>query len=90
MAATPTPKATPSKRNPLAAISLTGWVALVITIVAVVFILQNRTSVSIELFWVSVRSPMWFILLVIFAVGWLVGALTVVGVNRRRAKARAA
>ncbi|UPW07271.1 LapA family protein [Gordonia terrae] len=87
---TPTPKTTQSKRNPLTAISLTGWVAIVITVVAVVFILQNRTSVSIELFWVSVRSPMWFILLVIFAVGWLAGALTVIGVNRRRAKAPSA
>ncbi|WFR73102.1 LapA family protein [Prescottella defluvii] len=49
--------------------------AAVLTILAAIFILQNRNSTSIDLFWVSVQSPLWLTLIVVFAVGWVTGLL---------------
>lgn len=72
-----------SSRNLLARVSPGNWVALILTILLVVFVLQNRADTSINLFWMHVSAPMWFTLLAVFVVGWVVGVLT----NRRRAKA---
>ncbi|PYE17493.1 uncharacterized protein DUF1049 [Williamsia limnetica] len=74
----------PVKRRSLPALSLSRGIALVLTILAVVFIVQNRDSISVDLFWVSVRSPLWFILIVLFAVGWLAGVLTGRGRSKRK------
>lgn len=77
---------TPSSGRPsaLSRVSLPQWIALGLTILAVVFIVQNRTTVRIELFWVSVESPLWFILAVVFVVGWVVGVLAARGRYRQR------
>ncbi|WP_207843901.1 lipopolysaccharide assembly protein LapA domain-containing protein [Williamsia soli] len=75
----------PAKGRSLPALSLSRGIALILTILAVVFILQNRDSISVDLFWVSVRSPLWFILIVLFAVGWLAGVLTARGRSKRKA-----
>lgn len=66
----------------LRAVPAGTWVGLVIAVVAVVFVVQNQGTVTVELFWMTLRSPLWLILLVVFAVGWLVGAL----VRRNRAR----
>ena len=50
-------------------------VAAALTIVAAIFILQNRNSASLDLFWVSVQAPLWLTLVVVFAVGWAAGFL---------------
>ncbi|MCA1008940.1 LapA family protein [Rhodococcus hoagii] len=50
--------------------------AAALTLVAVIFIVQNRNSAAIDLFWVSVRAPLWVILVAVFAVGWVAGLLT--------------
>lgn len=58
------------------------WVGLVIAVVAVVFVLQNQGTASVDLLWMTFRAPQWLTLLVVFVVGWLVGAL----VRRNRAR----
>ncbi|MCM3660537.1 LapA family protein [Georgenia satyanarayanai] len=58
------------------------WVGLALAVLAIAFVVQNRGEVRIELFWLSVGAPMWLVLLLIFLVGWAVGAL----VRRRRAR----
>ncbi|MFE3442856.1 hypothetical protein ACFXNW_07480 [Nocardia sp. NPDC059180] len=72
---------TTEKRSLLQRVSPTQWVALVLTILAVIFILQNRTKVSIEILAVTITSPMWIILLLLFIIGWVAGVLTM---RRRR------
>ena len=54
---------------------------LVLAVLAVAFIVQNRVSTSIQVFWVEVSTPLWFTLLSVFVIGWVVGVLT----SRRRA-----
>ncbi|GGC72678.1 LapA family protein [Hoyosella rhizosphaerae] len=51
-------------------------VGIVIAALAAIFILQNRSSVSIALFWTNVTTPLWLTLLAVFVLGWLVGVLT--------------
>ncbi len=78
-----TPKPTTGKSSALSKVSLPQWIALGLTVLAVVFIVQNRTTVRIDLFWVSVESPLWFILAVVFLVGWVVGVLAARGRYRQ-------
>lgn len=66
----------------LARVSPGQWAALILTAALIVFVLQNRSSTSINLFWMDLSSPLWFTLLVVFALGWVVGVLT----NRRRTR----
>jgi putative membrane protein len=65
----------------LRAVPAGTWVGLAIAVVAVVFVVQNQGTTTVELLWMTFRSPLWLTLLVVFAVGWLVGAL----VRRNRA-----
>ncbi|WP_084521858.1 DUF1049 domain-containing protein [Nocardia uniformis] len=71
-------------KNPsvLSRLSLNQWLAVALTVLAVLFILANRDRVDIEFLLITIRSPMWLILLVMFAIGWLTGVLT----TRKRAK----
>ncbi|MGF7121804.1 lipopolysaccharide assembly protein LapA domain-containing protein [Rhodococcus sp. TAF43] len=64
----------------LTRVSPTQWAALALAVLAIIFVAQNRHDVSISLFFISVTAPLWLTLLVIFAIGWLVGMLT----TRRR------
>ncbi|MGW4242414.1 hypothetical protein [Nocardia sp. NPDC004722] len=66
----------PSKPSVLSRISPKQWLAIALTVLAVLFIVENRHRVDIEFLLMTVRSPMWLVLLVTFAVGWLVGLLT--------------
>ncbi|MCX2755424.1 MULTISPECIES: lipopolysaccharide assembly protein LapA domain-containing protein [Gordonia] len=79
-----TPKPATGSSSALSKVSLPQWIALGLTVLAVVFIVQNRTTVRIDLFWVSVESPLWFILAVVFLVGWVVGVLAARGRYRQR------
>jgi lipopolysaccharide assembly protein A len=72
---------TSEKRSILQRTSPTQWLALVLTILAVIFILQNRGKVSIDILAITITSPMWVALLAIFLVGWAAGVLTM---RRRR------
>ena len=60
--------------------ALRYWVALVLAALAAIFVAQNRDRVSVHVLWVTVDSPMWFILVIIFVVGILIGLL----LHRRR------
>jgi putative membrane protein len=56
------------------------WVALILVALAAIFIAQNRERPQVHILWITVESPMWFILAVMLAVGILVGLL----LRRRR------
>ncbi len=56
-------------------ISAGQWLAIVLTVLAVLFIIENRHRVEIEFLLITIRSPMWLVLLVMFVVGWLAGIL---------------
>ena len=51
------------------------WVALVIAVIALIFVLQNRRDATIELFNISVSAPLWMTLLVTLLIGVLIGLL---------------
>jgi putative membrane protein len=55
-------------------------VALILVGLAAIFIAQNRDRPQVHILWITVESPMWFILTVMLAVGILVGLL----LRRRR------
>ncbi|WP_405133129.1 hypothetical protein [Nocardia sp. NBC_01388] len=74
----------PEKQSVLARVSPTQWVALALTVLAVIFVAENRTKVSIEFLLLTISSPMWLVLLVLFAVGWIAGLLT--ARQRRRSR----
>ncbi|MFE1593415.1 hypothetical protein [Nocardia sp. NPDC058705] len=61
-------------------VSPTQWVALGLSILAVIFVLENRTHVSVEFLLITLGSPMWLILLVMFVAGLVTGVL----LTRRR------
>ena len=65
----------PEKRGGIAGFALRNWLALVLAVIAVVFIAQNRDRVPVHLFWLTVTSPMWLLMAALFAGGWLVGML---------------
>ncbi|TSD50561.1 DUF1049 domain-containing protein [Rhodococcus sp. KBS0724] len=50
--------------------------AAVLVVLAVIFVFQNRSATTIQLFWVSVQSPLWLTLAVILLLGWIAGLLT--------------
>lgn len=75
----------PAKRSLLSRVSAGQWVALVLLVLAVLFVVSNRGRVSIEFLLITITSPMWLILLVMFVAGWLTGALMM----RRRGGRRA-
>jgi len=58
------------------------WVPVVVLVLVVVFVAQNRDDVSIRFFWATVTSPLWLVLSLIFLLGVLAGAYR----SRRRAK----
>lgn len=65
----------------LSRITVNQWVAAVLVVLSVVFIAQNRSRVDINFLLVTVRSPMWLVLLIMFLIGALAGLLI-----RRRAR----
>lgn len=72
----------PQKRNLVTRILAAHWLPLVLVVLAVIFIAQNRARISINLFWAHLRSPLWFILVITIVVGLIIGLLTA----RRRAQ----
>jgi putative membrane protein len=60
--------------------ALRYWVAIILVALAAIFVAQNRDRVGVHVLWVTVDSPMWFILSIIFFMGFLIGLL----LHRRR------
>lgn len=50
-------------------------VAVLLAVVAIVFIAQNRDRVTVNLFTIDVTAPVWLILTVMVVLGLAVGAL---------------
>ena len=46
--------------------SLRYWVAIILVALAAIFVAQNRDRVGVHVLWVTVESPMWLILTIIF------------------------
>lgn len=49
------------------------WAAIILVIIALVFILQNLTYVRVELFLIHTAAPLWLVLLVTLAAGYAIG-----------------
>ncbi|MEU1208064.1 hypothetical protein [Nocardia sp. NPDC005825] len=64
-----------SKPSVLSRISMKQWFSIFLVVLAVVFIVENRHRVDIEFLLLTIRSPMWLVLLVTFVVGWIAGIL---------------
>jgi uncharacterized integral membrane protein len=60
------------------------WLAIVLVVLIVIFIAQNRQRVSINFLWLHLRSPLWFILAITAIVGLAIG----VSVARRQARSK--
>jgi lipopolysaccharide assembly protein A len=69
----------PSARR-LRRIPFRYWVIIVLAALAAIFIAQNTEPHPIHLLWVTVASPAWLVLTVVFVAGMLVGVL----LRRRR------
>ncbi|MDG3009475.1 LapA family protein [Rhodococcus sp. D2-41] len=78
---------TPAKKGGiLSRVSFMQWIALVLVVLAVIFVLLNREHVSVNFFGVTVSAPQWLTLILVFAVGWLTGVFTM---RRRHAAPKA-
>ncbi|WP_022885631.1 DUF1049 domain-containing protein [Glaciibacter superstes] len=60
------------------------WIAVILIVLAIVFVAQNRASMAIHLFWMTISAPQWFVLVLLVIVGLVAGYL----LGRRRAKNR--
>jgi lipopolysaccharide assembly protein A len=70
----------PSAGGRVRKFALRYWAAIILVALAAIFVAQNRDRVGVHVLWVTVNSPMWFILAIIFFVGILIGLL----LHRRR------
>ncbi len=75
--------APPSAARRAGRFALRYWVALILVALAAIFIAQNRERPRVHILWITVESPMWLLLTVMFVVGILVGLL----LRRRRRRA---
>ena len=71
----------PSSGGRMRRFALRYWVVIILIALAAIFVAQNRDRVGVHVLWITVNSPMWFILTIIFFVGLLIGLL----LRRRRA-----
>jgi putative membrane protein len=60
--------------------ALRYWTAIILVALAAIFIAQNRDRPRVHILWITVQSPIWFILTVMLVVGVLIGLL----LRRRR------
>lgn len=60
--------------------ALRYWLAILLVVLAAVFIGQNRDRQRVHVLWITVESPMWLLLTAMLAVGVIVGLL----LHRRR------
>jgi len=64
----------------LSRFAVRNWAALILVVLAAVFIGQNRDRQAVRLLWITVESPMWLLLSAMMVVGIVVGLL----LHRRR------
>ena len=51
------------------------WLAILLVVLAAVFIGQNRARQQVHVLWITVESPMWLLLTAMLVVGIVVGLL---------------
>lgn len=61
--------------GPVRRLAMRYWMALILVALAALFVAQNRDRVRVHVLWVTLESPMWSILVIIFVVGLLIGLL---------------
>jgi putative membrane protein len=66
--------------EPVHRLAMRYWMVLILVALAALFVAQNRDRVRVHVLWVTVESPMWSILVIIFVVGLFIGLL----LRRRR------
>lgn len=72
---------TPSTpRTPVSTLLRERWLAIVLAVLTIMVIAQNRNRVDINLFWLHVSMRLWLVLFLIAAIGAVIGFL----VARRR------
>ena len=60
--------------------ALRYWLAIILVVLAAIFIAQNRERQRVHVLWITVESPMWLLLTAMAIVGLVVGLL----LRRRR------
>lgn len=50
-----------------------NWIAIVGAVAVLVFILQNRQRVRIELLFLDLNAPLWISLGAVLLIGWIIG-----------------
>lgn len=63
------------RRTPVRTLVRERWLAIVLVIVTISFVAQNRNRVQLDLFWLNMRAPLWLALVVIALIGVVVGFL---------------
>ena len=58
------------------------WLAIILIVLAAIFVVQNTISHQIHLLWVTVEAATWMVLIAVFVVGFVTGVL--LGRRRRR------
>lgn len=74
-------------KNLLAKISFAQWLGIVLAVLAIIFVFTNTDTTKITLYGLHLSGPTWLILLIILAIGWLIGLL--MGRSRYRVKGTA-
>jgi uncharacterized integral membrane protein len=54
-------------------LSAKNWIAILCAVLAILFIMQNRQRVRIELLFLHLNAPLWISLGAVLLIGWLVG-----------------
>jgi putative membrane protein len=63
-------------------ISARHWLAIILIVLAAIFVVQNTVRHEVHLLWTTVQAATWLVLTVIFFVGLVTGVL--LGRRRRR------
>ncbi|MCA1982902.1 LapA family protein [Nocardioides nematodiphilus] len=61
------------------------WLAVVLAVVAIVFIAQNPDDTRISFLWIHLTWPLWLTLTVVTVIGIVIGSF----INRRHPQGRA-
>jgi len=78
------PSDPPPQRHRLADFAAARWPAILLVVLAAIFVAQNRDRVSVSLLGTHFMAPMWLLLTVLFVAGVATGSVS----YRRRARAR--
>lgn len=59
-------------------------VGIVITVIAVIFVVQNTEDVTVDFLWLSLSMPLWVFILIMLALGAALGWIVRWRLRRRR------